>query len=267
MENVLFRQTLRGFDRQQVLEYIDNLSARMTRQADDYTNIQKELEEQIRSLSAQLSENKDNLDISQELTAKLQAELSELKQDNFELKKQINTYRSMILERDKELSEIKVNYNRLSEHKDKLESENAQWKARQDEIAACMVEANLRAKEIINRATEQARQKKAEFDANAADLMGKVADVKGEISRLEQQLEDSFAKLSRAMEKMDRASTVIEEQVMEYRTQVETLDDFTREIRPEAVLPAKSVQQKPKVIPKKTLTDSVLDTISKLLEK
>ena len=59
----------------------------------------------------------------------------------------------MIQERDKEISEIKINYNRLTDRKDRLEEENAQWKARQDEIAACMVEANLRAKEIINRAT------------------------------------------------------------------------------------------------------------------
>ncbi len=267
MENVLFRQTLRGFDRRQVLEYIDNLSAQMSRQAEDYTNIQKGLEAEIRSLSLRLSENKDNLALSRELSAKLQEELAEMKQDNFELKKQINTYRSMILERDKEISEIKINYNRLTEHKDKLEEENAQWKARQDEIAACMVEANLRAKEIISRATEEARQKKAEFDANAADLMGKVADVKGEISRLEQQLEDSFAKLSRAMEKMDRASSVIEEQVKEYRTQVDTMDDFKRDIREEPVVLPKPVQAKPKAIVKKTLTDSVLDTISKLLEK
>ena len=267
MENVLFRQTLRGFDRRQVLEYIDNLSAQMSRQAEDYTNIQKGLEEEIRSLSLRLSENKDNLALTRELSAKLQEELAEMKQDNFELKKQINTYRSMILERDKEISEIKVNYNKLSDHKDKLEEENAQWKARQDEIAACMVEANLRAKEIISRAEDKAMQKKAEFDANAADLMGKVADVKGEISRLEQQLEESFSKLSQAMEKMDRASSVIEEQVKEYRAQVETLDDFRRDVREEPVILPKSTQSRPKVIAKKTLTDSVLDTISKLLEK
>ena len=267
MENVLFRQTLRGFDRRQVLEYIDNLSAQMNRQAENYTNTQKELEAEIRSLSLRLSENRDNLDISQGLTAKLQEELDEMRHDNFELKKQINTYRSMIQERDKEISEIKINYNRLTDRKDRLEEENAQWKARQDEIAACMVEANLRAKEIINRATEQARQKKAEFDSNAADLMGKVADVKGEISRLEQQLEESFAKLSRAMDKMDKASTVIEEQVKEYRAEIDVLDVFTENTAETPVVVTKPAQPKTKVIAKKTLTDSVLDTISKLLEK
>ncbi|MBR5521354.1 MAG: hypothetical protein IKU54_05090 [Oscillospiraceae bacterium] len=265
MENVLFRQTLRGFDRQQVLEYIDNLSAQMSQQAEDYTNIQKDLEAEIQSLSLRLSENKGNLDISQELSAKLQTELDEIKQNNFELKRQINTYRNIIQEKDREISEIKINYGQLSEHNDQLETENAQWKARQDEIAACMVEANLRAKQIINQATAEAHQKKAEFDANAADLMGKVADVKGEISRLERQLEDSFAKLTDAMEKMDKASTVIEAQVKEYRTEVSKMDDFPPVTYRETYPTEKIV--KAKALPKKTLTDSVLDTISKLLEK
>ncbi|MBR4036539.1 MAG: hypothetical protein IKJ05_07410, partial [Oscillospiraceae bacterium] len=132
------------------------------------------------------------------------------------------------------------------------------------EIAACMVEASVRAKEIINRATQQARRTKAEFDANAADLMVKVADVKSEISRLEQQLEQSFAKLSTAMENMDKASSVIETQVMEYRKKVDDIDKISPATVVEPVAPVKA---EPKQPVKKSLTDSVLDTISKLLEK
>ena len=175
----------------------------------------------------------------------------------------------MILERDREISQIKSNYNELSDRADSLEKENADWKSKQDEIAACMVEANVRAKEIIERATKQAEQTKAEFDANAAELMGKVADVRGEISRLEQQLEESFSKLSTAMENMDKASSVIESQVMEYRTEVDKIDDFTQDIQeaPKVEINVKPVQPKAKAVTKKTLTDSVLDTITKLLEK
>jgi len=266
MENILFRQTFRGFDRRQVLEYIDNLSAQMSQQAENYTEIQKGLEEQIHSLSTRLSENKENLNMSVEQSAKLGEELDYLKQNNVELKRQINAYRNLILEKDREISQIKSNYNQLSDHAQQLETENDRWKAKQDEIAACMVEASVRAKEIINRATMEAAQKKAEFDANAADLMGKVTEVKSEISRLETQLEESFARLSTAMENMDKASTVIENQVMEYRAKVDKVDDFAQNIRQVPAQQVKAVA-KPKAVPKKTLTDSVLDTITKLLEK
>ena len=265
MENILFKQTFRGFDRNQVLEYIDNLSNEMSRQADNYNQIQKGLEEEIRTLSDKLSNTGENLNISQEKVIQLTKNLEEIKQDNIELKNQINTYRNMILERDREISSIKINYNQLSQQRDELEKENADWKSKQDEIAACMVEASVRAKQIINRATEEARRTKAEFDANAADLMEKVADVKGEISRLEQQLERSFAKLSTAMENMDKASSVIESQVMEYRKQVDTIDKITPvAVAAEDPAPAKAVV---KPVAKKSLTDSVLDTISRLLEK
>ncbi len=50
MENILFKQSFRGFDRNQVLEYIDNLSNEMSRQADNYNQIQKGLEEEIKRL-------------------------------------------------------------------------------------------------------------------------------------------------------------------------------------------------------------------------
>ncbi len=269
MENILFKQSFRGFDRNQVLEYIDNLSDQMNLQAENYNEIQKGLEEEIRTLTDKLSATGDSLSVSKEKVQELSINLAGLRQDNIELKKQVNTYRNMILERDREISKIKQNYNRLSDQKDMLEKENADWKSKQDEIAACMVEASVRAKEIINRANEEAQRTKAEFDANAANLMDKVADVKLEISRLEQQLEQSFAKLSTAMENMDKASSVIETKVSEYRSQVDVLDVI------EAVAVEEQSEQKKVAVghpvakpqPKKSLTDSVLDTISKLLEK
>ena len=268
MENILFKQSFRGFDRNQVLEYIDNLSDQMSRQAENYTEIQKGLEEEIRTLTDKLSATGENLSDSKEKLVELSRNLAGLKQDNVELKKQINTYRHMILERDKEISRIKQNYNQLSQQRDQLEKENAGWKSKQDEIAACMVEASVRAKEIITRANEEARRTKAEFDANAANLMDKVVDVKVEISRLEQQLEESFAKLSTAMENMDKASSVIETKVAEYKNQVSVMDKIQPvEVAEPVAEVVKQPVSKPQPQPKKTLTDSVLDTISRLLEK
>ena len=46
MENVLFNQSLFGFDRGQVLKYIDDMSAQMSRQAREYAKKQTDLQEE-----------------------------------------------------------------------------------------------------------------------------------------------------------------------------------------------------------------------------
>ena len=90
MENILFKQSFRGFDRNQVLEYIDGLSNEMSRQAENYNKIQKGLEEEIRTLSDKLSLTGENLNVSQEKVVQLAKNLEEIKQDNIELKNQIS---------------------------------------------------------------------------------------------------------------------------------------------------------------------------------
>ncbi len=272
MENVLFKQTFRGFDRRQVLDYIDNISAEMTKQADEYTLIQKGLEEQIQTLSKKLSDSKDSLVLSRENITRLNEEIETLKQNNSQLKTRVTSYRNLIMERDKEIAQVKAEYSRISEKSARLEEENRIWKQKQDEIAACMVEANMRAKRIIDGANLAAEKTKAEFDRNAANLMDKVNDVRGEISRLEAQLEDSFNKLSNAMDSMDKASHIIREQVAEYRSDVDLIDNIHVDIAEEEALPQNAainsrIVPRAKPVVKKTLTDTVLDTITRLLEK
>ena len=104
MENVLFKQSLRGFDRQQVLEYIDSLSKQMSRQAQEYGRRQESLENEISSLTRQLQDKSDSLNISQKKLDEMIQELNSLKQTNTELKKQVSAYRNMILERDRQIS-------------------------------------------------------------------------------------------------------------------------------------------------------------------
>ena len=89
MENVLFKQSLRGFDRQQVLEYIDSLSKQMSRQAQEYGRRQESLENEINSLTRQLQDKSDSLNISRKKLDEMIQELNSLKQTNTELKKQV----------------------------------------------------------------------------------------------------------------------------------------------------------------------------------
>lgn len=267
MENVVFKQSLMGFDRQQVLNFIDTLAAQLKTQEQEYTEKQERLENEINSLSDNLATSSENLKAATEKIQALSAELEEFKHSSIEIKNQINTYRNLLLEKDREIVEIKSNYNDLANQRDSLEQDNLVWQSKQNEIASCLVDANVKAKEIINSATLKAQQTKEEFDANAGQLFDKVEDVKSEIARVEEQLEVSFQKLKTAMEAMDDSSKVIEEQVLSYRQQVSTLDVKLQEGENQADRAQEKATTATVPNLKKTLTDNVLDTILKLLEK
>ena len=95
-------------------------------------------------------------------------------------------------------------------------------------------------------------------------MVSDAQDRKAEIAKLEDQLEGSFARLNTAMENMDKAGLAIEQQVNSYREQIGFLDEEQPQA-PEKAFSARTTGKRVQL--KKSLTDSVLDTISKLLEK
>ena len=86
----MFNQSLFGFDRGQVLKYIDDMSAQMSRQAREYAKKQTDLQEEIEKLSGQVSRISDEFNISAENADKLKNDLQILKQNNDELKRQVS---------------------------------------------------------------------------------------------------------------------------------------------------------------------------------
>lgn len=262
MENILFKQKFRGFDRQEVLNYVDSLSNEMKKQSEDCETAKRNLENEIQNLNEKLSKNKEALDLSLKKLEEVTENFKELKQDNINLKNQINTYRGMILERDREISKIKAENKSLSEYKTTLEDENAQWKSKQDEIGSCMVEASVRAKQILEDAYRQADRTKNDLNINAVRLMDKVNGMKEEIHRLELQLDDSFNKLSMAMENMEKASNNVESQVKDYQSKIELIDVDENSSKDD-----KNLDNNEDTSSGKKLSDSVLDKISKILDK
>ena len=62
MDNILFKQSFRGFDRNEVLSYIDELTGQMNSRADSFANTQRELEEKIEELSRSLEKSERYFD-------------------------------------------------------------------------------------------------------------------------------------------------------------------------------------------------------------
>jgi cell division septum initiation protein DivIVA len=260
MENVFFKQSFRGFDRQEVLAYIDDLTGQMNARAASFAKTQQDLESQIDELSNSLDKSEKCLNLCNEHSRKLAREVDSLKKDNEELKTKVSEYKNTVFEKGKEFAILKSEFEKISRDNEALSKDNLHWKSRQDDIAAVMVEAQNQARQIVEQANIQARETKAQLNENAALLQGRVSDVKGEISRIESQLEASFTSLSSAMQKMEEAGNAIETQVKKYREDISYVDGFIDK-KSEAT-PKSGTKE-----PEKTLTDNVLDTITRLLEK
>lgn len=268
MDNVVFKQSVMGFNRIQVLEYIDTLVKELKDCEDRYADKQQQLQQEIDTLASKCEESKKDLNLTAERIKELSDELEYFKSNNAELKNQIDYYKNLILNKDGELVNIKRENINLRSKCDLLSAENDSWKKRQDKIGACLIEAEMRAEEIVKQAEQDALETKKSIEEQAARLSVNVVDLKSEISRVEAQLEQSFAKLQKAMETMDCSAKTIEQQVDSYKSKVQSMDTsakraeqknerFTLGGEEKACIKAKPQ--------KKSLTDNVLDTISKIL--
>ena len=273
MENVVFKQSVMGFNRTQVLEYIDTLVKQLKDREDEYAQKQQEFQNEIDTLTSKCQESKQDLTLTVDKIKELSVELEYFKNNNTELKNQIEYYKNLLLTKDGELISLKKDNFSLKTRCELLAADNDSWKKRQDKIGECLIEAQIKADEIIAQAHWQAEETQKAMAQQASKLSKDVVDLKSEIARVEAQLEQSFAKLQHAMETMDTSAKTIEEQVDSYKAKIDDMD--TSVVEPErsktVVGKAKTTNTigtyavKAKPVQKKTLTDSVLDTIAKII--
>ena len=95
MDNVVFKQSVMGFNRTQVLEYIDTLVKQLKEQETEYTNKQLALQDEIDRLSSKCAENKQDLTLTVDKIKELSVELEYFKKNNEELKNQIDYYKNL----------------------------------------------------------------------------------------------------------------------------------------------------------------------------
>ncbi|MEG2082021.1 MAG: hypothetical protein RR011_02200, partial [Oscillospiraceae bacterium] len=174
MENVVFTQSLLGFNRTQVLEYIDTIVKQLKDQELEYTQTQERLQQEVDSLSEKCAENKEDLILTVEKIKELSEEIEYFKKNNFELKNQIDHYRNLILTKDGEIISLKKESFSFKTQCETLSQDNAMWKSKQDKIAECLVEANIKAENIVKEAEKEAADKTIAMKLTVENLAGDV---------------------------------------------------------------------------------------------
>lgn len=272
MDNIVFNQSIMGFNRTEVLSYIDTLMKQIKDQEDEYTKRELELQEQMNAISNEYAEDRQKLSIADDKIRNLNFEIESQKRNIVDLEDKIYLYKQSLKKKDDEILELKRNTFSLKTRCDLLSAENESWKKRQDKIGECLIESNVKAEEIIKEAEAQAEQTKNDMQKKVANLAGDVVTLKSEIFHVEKEIEESFAKLKNVLRTIDGSAKTIENSVVEYKIKVETLGENIRrekEILNERKTVCEPICEVKEVVKtqKKSLTDSVLDTISKILEK
>lgn len=270
MSNVVFKQSIMGFNREQVLEYIDTLVKQLKDCEEEYVQKQHQLQQEIENLSADCDENRQKLTSTIDKINKLEDELKYFKNNNAELKSQIDYYKNLLLAKDSEMVTVKRENFSLKTRCELLAKDNENWKKRQDKIGQCLIDAQVKAEEIVSNACAEAEQKKQSIEKQAAKLSGDVDNLKFEIAKVEQQLEQSFGKLQKAMQMMETSAKSIEEQVDEYKSKTEKLSiDFVEDDDVKTCSNSSAAKNVHTTAvfskTKKSLTENMLETISKIL--
>ncbi len=263
MEKEIFKQSIMGFDRSQVIKYIDDLLREMTEKEIEYKNKQEELEKEIKLLQNSIGKNDTELLEAKEAVELLKKGIIEAAKNNQGLQEKLSKYKEFIILKETAYTELKEKHDSKTEEIEKIHNENEYWKLRQEEISTTLIEAKLTAKEIVNDANNKAEEIKNKFKEDADNLSKEFVGVKRSIEDIEKQIEASFSKVSGAISLIDKSSEELEERIKNYSLNTNNLGQNIEN----TVYNNNPTKAKPKRQAKTSLLENVLESISSLLDK
>ncbi len=263
MENVVFKHSIMGFNTHQVLDHIDMLLKQIKTQKQEFSTAQDKLHEQVIALNSQINQNAKESQNAKEAISLLKDEIINTNSKNEELERKLLEYKEIIAKKDENFYQVKKDLFTASAQILSLTKENEYWKERQDQISKSLVDANMKAQDIIENAYEEAQEIKIQLKEQAKQLNEGVDDIKSSILEIENQLDVSFKKVKNAINLIDSSTNDIKVKINDYAQAIDT--------------PIKKSGYKKtnvskdrlhnKTHHKKTVVDNLLDTLANLLNK
>ena len=100
MEKIVFKQTFRGFDTNQVLAYIDNMAKQLDEKEKEYQKNNEELTQELQDLSVSLSQNYERLVAEKRKVDDFSREIKYYRQENYKLKLKIEQLNKSLDDKD-----------------------------------------------------------------------------------------------------------------------------------------------------------------------
>ena len=206
-EQTIFKsQTFGGFNKEEVLKYIDNLNA-------EHTSEQEKSEAEIKTIGAELSEKSEKLDDLQNKYDEIMAAYEELRQHYLMLKEHSdnieaeNEKLSARLEAaEKELA-IEKELNSQLEERLYAEAQKADERAANErKIIAAIDNANDSARLMLTNAKTGAQSMIADAQTAAEGINGEIDEFKAELEKTKDFMQDSLSVLIQRLEYIGRAA-------------------------------------------------------------
>lgn len=206
-----------GFNRQNVLQCIEELNARSAEELEAKEAEKEQLEAQVKDLEARL-------DVQRKTNEELMAQKEARDRDFAEFQEKIdraiaasNELKNQLELQQKEIQTLKAANSELSVKKGLLEENNRVLKARVEEleeaqsgkkagfeIGEMMVEAKKTADSIVNRASRQADAAHTVIEAETAGISARLAEIRAQLSAAGEDFKVYSGNILRSLEEMQR---------------------------------------------------------------
>lgn len=195
-EPIIFKsQTFGGFNKEEVLKYIDTLNAQ-------HSEEQKKSSEEIFEKDKELSEKREKLDDLQAKYDEIMAAYEELRQHYLMLKEHSDNIdaenEKLAVRCEKAEKELAIEKELNSQLEDKLDAEKQKAEERaasEKRMAASLVNANDSAKMMLTAAKNNAQDIIADAQSSANGINADIDEFKEEVEKTKAFMEDSLAVL------------------------------------------------------------------------
>ena len=244
----------------------------------EYQKNNEELTQELQDLSVSLSQNYESLVAEKRKVDDFSREIKYYRQENYKLKLKIEQLNKSLDDKDLKLQSLDKKLKKAQDEKDYLNQQVDDIELAKIQAQGYIDQAKIQAKQIVQHADIQAAQKRMQFKQESQELANSAALYKANINNIEAHLEESFVTLKKIISDMERSTQLMQSNFESYSSgspvvnSYETAQIHSIENQRNQIEKTQEIILKPKVKvevkqSKKNLAESILDSLSKLIEK
>lgn len=218
MENqVIFKTSLSGFNKREVLDYIDELT-RSSKAA--VTDLEKKMEDMQRENASYLQQQEEHLRQLNEMTQELQeksSKESELNAMLSSLNEELQKQQGILREKEMVIAGQENRIQQLRQRSEALEEKNRKYDEAAGQIGQAILDAKAIAKKIVEQANDRAGLVSEKAKETVGYIFSDITAFQGEMDVLKKSVRDTFLSIN---EQIDHAQQGIDEVAKKYEAMI-----------------------------------------------
>ena len=197
MEHLFRNAAFGGFNRQDVMDYLEKITSQNNQELEQQRS-------QNQTLQTQLDEAKQTLDRESSMRKQLEAERDELRRKLEQLQNENHALREESVRLNAQCSEAKAQAQQLRAQVEKLEPDAQAYTAVKDRPAGVELQAHRRALDVEQQAQEYARRLKGQMEQWLAAVEQQYDALRHEVESTVSHAADQLSKAGASLEKVNQ---------------------------------------------------------------